>query len=495
MLFNSIEFIVFFSIVFFAYWCLPFRYRWMFLLASSYYFYMSWNPFYIVLILASTCADYVCARGIHSSSAIVKKRLYLVGSLVVNLGLLFSFKYYNFFRRTVESLGRMFQLSIDLPVLTLVLPVGISFYTFQTLSYTIDVYNGKREPVNHFGIFALYVSFFPQLVAGPIERSTRLIPQFFEEIDFDYEEVTGGLKIMVWGLFKKVVIADRLAMLSDSVFNDPQVFTSGFPFWLATYFFAFQIYCDFSGYSDIAIGAAQMMGINLMDNFNRPYFSKTIPEFWRRWHISLSTWFRDYLYIPLGGKEVTLKQWHVNILLVFVVSGLWHGANWTFVVWGLFHGMLYLFYRGVNNYFGHLKDWVTNDVLLFCWKSLSVFICFQLVSISWIFFRANNIRDSFYILNHLFTDLTKYMPGFGGTSNFIYLLNFGKLGMGKFHFFIAIMSIVFLLIIQYFQRHGKMRHFVSDRPAYVRWPLYYVICFVILFMGQFVKKEFIYFQF
>ena len=342
MLFNSLEFIIFFPIVVAAYFALKPKYRWILLLLASYYFYMAWNYKYIVLILISTTIDYFAGINIHRSNNPRTRKALLLVSLVANLGLLFFFKYFNFFGDSINYLFDKINIFYNIPAYHYLLPVGISFYTFQTMSYTIDIYNGKQEPERHFGRFALFVSFFPQLVAGPIERSVNLLPQFRKHYDFDYERVKNGILLMVWGFFKKVVIADRLAEYVNMVYNHPHDF-GGLHNMIATFFFSFQIYCDFSGYSDIAIGSAMIMGYTLMTNFRRPYFSMSIREFWQRWHISLSTWFRDYVYIPLGGNRVVKWRWYYNLFITFLVSGLWHGAEWTFVIWGALHGFYLIF--------------------------------------------------------------------------------------------------------------------------------------------------------
>lgn len=312
---------------------MPHRFRWIFLLGASYYFYMAWKPEYILLIILTTCVDYTLCILMGREKEKRKRKKYLYISLFVNLGLLFLFKYFNFFNGTLRDIFINFNIAYNVPDFSLLLPMGISFYTFQTMSYTIDVYKGRREPEKHLGIFALYISFFPQLVAGPIERSEKLLPQFREKHTFNYERVTDGLKRMLWGFFKKMVIADRLSILVKYVYGSNLYNLEGFPLLLGTLFFAFQIYCDFSGYSDIAIGAAKVMGFDLMENFNRPYFSKSISEFWKRWHISLSTWFKDYVYIPMGGNRVKVPRHYFNLFFTFLVSGLWHGTDWTFVAW------------------------------------------------------------------------------------------------------------------------------------------------------------------
>ncbi len=361
---------------------------------------MCWKPEYVILIIISTIIDYYSGIMMEQEEKVENRKKFLYLSLFSNLGLLFTFKYFNFFSNSVLTVLNSFNLFYDSPTFKLLLPVGISFYTFQTLSYSIDVYKGKQKAEHHLGYFALYVSFFPQLVAGPIERSTRLLPQFYKKHEFNSKRVSDGIKLILWGFFKKVVIADRLAILVNHIYNDVQSY-HGVTLLLATYFFAFQIYCDFSGYSDIAIGSAQILGYDLMKNFDRPYYAKSISEFWKRWHISLSTWFRDYLYIPLGGNRVNKARWYFNLFVTFLVSGLWHGANWTFVIWGAIHGIyliiaiwtksivdrFYLFIKLSNN-------WIR--------KIIDIFVTFHLVLFAWIFFRANSFSDAIYVIKNIF---------------------------------------------------------------------------------------------
>ena len=342
MLINSIHFLIFFPIVVAIYFSIAQKYRWILLLIASYYFYMSWKAEYIIWIIISTIITYVVGIKIYNSTSVKQKKMYLLVSLLSSAGMLFVFKYFNFFSDSVRTILEQFSIQLNPITLKILLPVGISFYTFKTISYTIDVYRGEIEPQKHLGIFAVYISFFPQLIAGPIERARSLLPQLYEIHYFEYQRVTDGLKLMLWGFFKKVVIADGLALVVDKVFNNVHDYT-GTSLLLATFFFAFQIYGDFSGYSDIATGSAQIMGIKSMDNFKRPYFSRSISEFWKRWHISLSSWFKDYLYIPLGGNRVSIPRWYLNLLIVFIVSGLWHGAKWTFAVWGALHGFYLVF--------------------------------------------------------------------------------------------------------------------------------------------------------
>ena len=338
MLFNSIKFLIFFPCVWLLYYMLPFRFRKYLLLAASYYFYMCWKPEFIVLILASTAMNYLFALSFGCESARKRKSLFVL-SIVFNLGMLFVFKYANFAGETVTAVCKAFSIPFTAPVLNIVLPVGISFYTFQTMSYTIDVYRGKMEAERDFVMFALFVSFFPQLVAGPIEKASNLLPQLKQEHPFSYENTTYGLKLMAWGFFKKCVIADQLTLLIvDPVYAAPLLYRGG-ALIIATVAFSIQIYCDFSGYSDIARGCAKTMGIDLMSNFKAPYLSCSITEFWRRWHVSLTDWFREYVYIPLGGNRKGLLKKCLFCGVTFLLSGLWHGANWTFVIWGLLHAV------------------------------------------------------------------------------------------------------------------------------------------------------------
>lgn len=489
MLFNSLEFILFFGVVAALYFLFISKYRWGLLLVASYYFYMSWNPAYIGLIILSTCVDYFAGLKMGGTEDKGKRKKYLYLSLFINLGLLFTFKYFNFFNNSLSMIVKDFNMTWGIPTFDLLLPVGISFYTFQTLSYTIDVYRGKKKPERHFGIFALYVSFFPQLVAGPIERSTRLLPQFKEKYEFNYNRVTSGLQLMLWGYFKKVVVADRLAIFVNGVYNDVDGVT-GIPLILATVFFAFQIYCDFSGYSDIAIGSAKIMGFDLMENFKRPYYSKSISEFWKRWHISLSTWFKDYLYIPLGGNRVPKLRHYFNLFATFLVSGLWHGANWTFVIWGALHGMYQLVGVATNDLREKQKKLIGLNKIPAVDKILKIIITFILVDFAWIFFRANNISDAFYIVNNLFTGLTAQLTSIKNIQNSI-----SGFGFSKVDLLIALFVILVMESIHFIQRYGSIRGMVQDKPVVIRWSLYYLLILMILMFGVFGSNQFIYFQF
>lgn len=495
MLFNSIHFLIFFPIVVAIYFLLPQRFRWILLLAASYYFYMSWKMEYIILIIVSTLIDYTAGIMMGKTEDKGKRRKYLILSLFTNLGLLFAFKYFNFFNDSTRMLFQHFSLSYHVPYFNVLLPVGISFYTFQTLSYTIEVYRGHQKPEKHLGIFALYVSFFPQLVAGPIERSTNLLPQFYKNHSFNYTDVTDGLKLMIWGYFKKVVIADRVAILVNTVYSDPHSY-SGIQLIIATVFFAFQIYCDFSAYSDIAIGAAQIMGYKLMDNFNRPYFSKTIAEFWKRWHISLSTWFRDYLYISLGGNRVSSKRHYFNLFITFLVSGLWHGANWTFIIWGGLNGLYLIVERLLHETSMKFHRITRIKRSSYPFRIFRIIINFSLVCFAWIFFRASSLKDAFYIIGHLFDGIPEFFRAVLSMNLEVIKGLMRGVGLTQREFIIAVLAILFMEFIHTIQRHGSIRHMLRGKPLLLRWLIYYVMIFSILFFGAFnTSQQFIYFQF
>lgn len=400
MLFNSLEFLIFFPIVFALYYLLPQKTRWFLLLVASYIFYGSWKVEYLGLIMLSTVIDYFCGYRMSSIKEKGKRKPFLYLSLFSNLGLLFLFKYLGFFTESINLGLSLAGIENKIPVIQLLLPVGISFYTFQTLSYTVDIYHGKMNAEKHFGRFALFVSFFPQLVAGPIERASHLVPQFRKSIVFNWSDFVSGCRLMLWGMFKKVVIADRLAIVVNEIYNNPGDY-SGFSLVLGTAFFAFQIYCDFSGYSDIAIGAARTLGFDLMTNFRTPYFSKSVREFWQRWHISLSTWFRDYVYIPLGGNRVVKWRWYYNLFITFLISGLWHGAAWTFVIWGALHGiyLIIAIWNPIKK--GFRKAFALEKVSLWQ-KFYDVSVVYVLVCFAWIFFRANSLEDAFTIIQGIF---------------------------------------------------------------------------------------------
>lgn len=481
MLFNSWQFLIFFPLVVAAYFLLPGRFRWMLLLGASYYFYMCWKPEYALLLILSTVVDYYTALQMGKTASPRKKKFYLGVSLSSNLGILFLFKYFNFLNASARAVFNHFNIFYNVPMFELLLPVGISFYTFQTLSYSIDVYRGRIEPEKHLGLFALYVTFFPQLVAGPIERSTSLLPQFYRHHNFDRQRIIAGLQLMLWGFFKKIVIADRLAAYVNQAYNNPAA-ASGIDLLAATYFFAFQIYCDFSGYSDIAIGTAKVMGFELMENFRRPYLSKSISEFWQRWHISLSSWFKDYLYIPLGGNRVAKWRWCCNLFVVFLVSGLWHGANWTFVVWGALHGFYLVFALLTADFRGKLLQALRLDRFNSAVKVSRILLTFHLVLFAWIFFRANNLADAFLIIAKISEAVTgmlrlDMMPAISFIEARALLLLFGL--------------IIFMNCYERFRRALDVR--LSNR--YARVAVASLLFWVIMVWGAFNNQQFIYFQF
>ena len=486
MLFNSRDFLIFFPIVVFLFFTVKQRHRNILLLAASYYFYMCWKPAYIVLIITSTLINYFCSLRMSETENISYRKLYLTLSIVSSLGILFVFKYLNFFAWTTKYFLGYSQIERAAPLLNVLLPVGISFYTFQTLSYTIDVYRGETHAEKRLINFALYVSFFPQLVAGPIERSTRLLPQFDNEVKFDYHRVTDGLKLMLWGMFKKVVIADTLAKLVNPVYGNPANY-EGPALTAATIFFAFQIYCDFSGYSDIAIGAAEVLGIELMQNFDRPYSSKSIREFWRRWHISLSTWFRDYLYIPLGGNRVSKFRNYINLTTVFFLCGLWHGANWTFVIWGLLHGSYMIISRITETQRAKIAQITGIDKVPIVQNALKVSITFGLTCFAWIFFRAQTLTDAWYIIGHIPSGWDQLLRL--ENLNNLYILN------TPVAFFVSIMLIMILETAQFMQGRCNVREMLQNRPIWLRWSLYYIAVICILLFGSPEGQDFIYFQF
>ncbi|HYF02912.1 MAG TPA: MBOAT family O-acyltransferase [Patescibacteria group bacterium] len=487
MLFNSFHFLLFFIVVTTAYFALPQRFRWAWLLLASCYFYMAFVPVYILILGFTIIIDYFAGIWIEKAEGKKRKSL-LILSLVSNIAILAVFKYYNFLNGNLSYVLNGFGYQNHIPELSILLPIGLSFHTFQAMSYTIEVYRGHQSAERHFGIYALYVMFYPQLVAGPIERPQNLLHQFYERHEFRYERVVSGLQLMMWGLFKKVVIADRLAIVVDQVFKNPQEF-GGPELLIATIFFTFQIYCDFSGYSDMAIGAARVMGFDLMKNFRRPYFSQSINEFWTRWHISLSTWFKDYLYIPLGGNRVSVPHWYLNLLAVFLVSGLWHGANWTFIIWGALHGFYLIF--GLMTKALREKTWQLLKIPNFVQSFLKTVTTFALVAYAWIFFRAQTVGDALFISQNLFKGTGEY---------FLKKLSGGDIMPLAIDFqtsdwLLAFGAIMFMEAVHFIQRRRSIPQLLQSQPTALRWAVYYAVIVVIFFFGKFASREFIYFQF
>ena len=487
MLFNSTSFLLFFAVIGIVYFALPERFRWMLLLLGSYVFYASWEPGYTLLLACLTLFNYFMAIRLGKPDAAARRKVILGLSLAANCGILFFFKYLNFFSASLQTvLGRTHSAGPG-PILSIALPVGISFYTFKIMNYLVDVYRRGKEPEEKLGFFALYVAFFPQLIAGPIDRAVRLLPQFRERHPFDYARVTSGLKLMLWGFFQKMVVADSLAVMVDQVYGSPRQYEAP-TLALATLFFTFQIFCDFSGYSDIAIGIARVFGYTSMTNFERPYFSRSIPEFWRRWHISLSTWFRDYLYIPLGGNRLSIPRWYLNLFIVFLVSGLWHGANWTFVAWGAAHGCLYVasvLTKGVRQRTVRLLGIEKTPRLH---QVLQVALTFGLVALAWIFFRSQTISDAWFIVSRLFT-------GWGHLSARGVLEALSLLVRSHpFEFSVGVSSVAVMEVVHLFQERG-VGDMLDRQSVWLRWGAYYALIAAVLLLGNFGMRQFIYLQF
>lgn len=483
MLFNSFQFLIFFPTVAAVFFALPDRWRKIFLLIASYYFYMCWRPAYIAVIWFITLLDYCAGIMIEDATDERSRRFFLGVSIVGNFGLLFVFKYLDFFDASLNQTLRPLGL-FDIPTLHFLLPIGLSFHTFQAVSYTIEVYRRRVSAERNLLDYALYVSFFPQMVAGPIERPYHLLPQFKEPKRVEFASVRYGLELAMWGFFKKMVVADRVAALVNTVYRAPRTF-SGPILTLATVFFAIQIYCDFSGYSDIAIGCARIMGFDLMINFRQPYFSQSIEEFWHRWHISLSTWFRDYLYIPLGGNRVSTPRWCANILIVFTVSGLWHGANWTFVAWGAVHGIFYLVGRGTSRFRLSLARVLGEARMPRLWAASRMLFTFALVTAAWVFFRAQSLNDAYYVFTHFYQRGNFRMAD----------LDVFHVGLARSDLLIAAATIAIVFVVDWLlmNESSAARKMWSVKP--LRWSLYYACVYSIILFGVFGRLEFIYFRF
>jgi len=479
MLFNSPEYLLFLPLVAAAYFVCPGRARWVLLLAASYYFYASWDARYLALIVGATAVAYAAGLALAAGRTPRWRGVTLAVSSALLLGGLFFFKYLGFASRSVAQALAWAGFGWPTPAIDLVLPVGISFFTFQALGYVIDVYRGHRAVERHPGFFALYIAFFPQLVAGPIERASRLLPQLRARHRIEAERLSTGASLILWGLFKKVVIADRLALYVDAVYSRPDAW-SGLPVIVATYFFAFQIYCDFSAYSDIAIGSARIFGIDLMQNFDRPYFARSIREFWARWHISLTTWFRDYLYIPLGGNRVSRGKHLRNLMVVFLLSGLWHGAAWTFVIWGALHGSYMLLSIGSAGWRASAVRNLGLESRPRLHAALQRVWVFHIVVVAWLFFRAADLHDV-AVLVRAATDWSAGVHVAGP--------------LPGYEVFLAVASIAALLAMHVWQRNANTADFLAQRPTALRWAIQYACIAAILLFGEFNLTEFIYFQF
>jgi len=487
MIFNSKQFVIFFPIVVALYYLLPQKFRWLMLLIASCIFYMVFVPKYILILAFTIFIDYFAGVLIEKTED-KKRKLFLIISLIANVGILAFFKYFNFFAENINEIATFIHWNYSLEFLYILLPIGLSFHTFQAMSYTIEVYRRNQKAERHIGIYALYVMFFPQLVAGPIERPQNLIHQFHEQHYFNYERVTKGLKLMAWGFIKKIVIADRLAVMVNQVFDNSNNY-SGPIFIIATIFFAYQIYCDFSGYTDIARGGAQVLGFNLMNNFDRPYSSRSITEFWRRWHISLSSWFRDYVYFPLGGSKTSDWKIYRNILIVFLLSGLWHGANWTFVIWGAIQAIFLMYERATVSLRNSIAGFFKLNMFPKIHSMLQVSITFTLICIGWVFFRVKTLAESWFVLKSSFInifDITK--------------LSFWEslpkeLNTNVYNVFLAILSIFILEGVQYWLRDKGFEDEVSSLNVFIRWTIYFLMVLILRFLFVEAGQQFIYFQF
>lgn len=475
MLFNSIQFAIYFIITVSAFYLTPFKWRWLLLLLASCYFYMVYIPIYILILALTITIDYFVGLGLENTQGRVKRSLLII-SIISNIGILCFFKYYNFFADNITSLISLTGYKAHIPLSTLILPIGLSFHTFQALSYIVEVYRGNQKAERHFGIYALYVMFFPQLVAGPIERPQNIIYQFYKKIEFDPENISEGLKLMLSGFFKKLVVADRLAIYVNTFYGHPTE-ANGKTLALSTLFFAIQIYCDFSGYSDIAIGAARVMGFKLMTNFNRPYLARNVSEFWSRWHISLTSWFRDYVYIPMGGNRGTAITVSFNLLLVFALSGLWHGANWTFMIWGLINGLFLVLLRASRKFWPAFYRLTYLNKAAWLKIPLQIIVTGICVCTSWIFFRAASVKDAVYIF--------KTILHFNGeVERFQYNLSY------------CLLAITLLAIWEIKQEYFGRVFQISNHPNYLIRNLYYAtVVLTIFLLGVFDGGQFIYFQF
>lgn len=486
MFFNSIDFVIFLPIVFVLYWFVTYRnvkLQNFLIVAASYLFYGWWDWRFLSLIFFSTLIDYIIGLKLRVEENETQRKILIWSSILFNLGFLGFFKYYNFFLDNFVTAFSFFGSDIRANSLNIILPLGISFYTFQTLSYTIDIYKRKLEPTKDIIAFFAFVSFFPQLVAGPIERATNLLPQFYKKREFNYVEAVDGMRQILWGLFKKIVIADNCAEYANLIFNNSAEY-SGSVLALGALFFTFQIYCDFSGYSDIAIGTSRLFGFNLNQNFAFPYFSRDIAEFWRRWHISLSTWFRDYLYIPLGGSRGGKWNKIRNVFIIFIVSGFWHGASWTFIIWGALHALYFLPLLLTKNNRKNLNAVASGKLFPSIKEFSSMLLTFCLVVFAWIFFRAEDLRHAVYYISSIFSKSILDAPK--GSDFF---------GTGIYPS--AIVSLIgIFLIIEWIGREEKyaIEKLGLKWSPFLRYAMYFIILFALFWFGG-KEQRFIYFQF
>jgi len=488
MLFNSFEFLVFFLITSVGYFVTNYQYRWAVLLLASCIFYMYFIPVYILILFLTIIIDYFAGILLENSEG-KKRKWYLIASIVTNIGILTIFKYFNFFIDNLNAISGVLGSPQTFNYLSIILPIGLSFHTFQAMSYTIEVYRGNQKAERHFGIYSLYVMFYPQLVAGPIERPQNVLPQLKKVNNFNFDNLILGLKWILLGIFKKVVIADRLALIVDEVYKDPSAY-SGLSLVITCILFAIQIYCDFSGYSEIAIGTAKTMGINLMLNFRQPYFSKSLSEFWNRWHISLSTWFKDYIFIPINFhyRGLGLNGIVIAILCTFFLSGFWHGASWTFVIWGLIHGIGLVF----ETYTTRLRNSIFKKVRIFRLINLGTLLTFIFIALSDVCFRAIDVKQAIVIYEKIFSiNSVDYIKI--ANSN-VHDLPPLYLGQPLWRFLIAVLMVPLIFIIDWFVETNQSIK-INRESRIVQWVFYVILITVVLFFGTFDTHQFIYFQF
>ena len=506
MLFNSLPFYIFFPLVTLGYFLLPHRFRWTWLLSASAYFYMAFIPVYILILGVTILVDFAAGLAIEKAEG-QRRRLFLILSIIANLGMLGFFKYFNFFNANAAAIAHWLDWNYPIQFLSLALPIGLSFHTFQSMAYTIEVYRGNQKAERHLGLLALYVLFYPQLVAGPIERPGHMLPQFHEEHKFQYDNFADGLRLMAWGFFKKLVIADRLALLVNPLYTNPGSY-SGPLLALGALAFAYQIYCDFSGYSDIAIGAARVMGFRLMNNFDRPYSARSVAEFWQRWHISLSSWFRDYIFFPMRRallrRKVNLPGWLNQMLptmITMLLSGLWHGANWTFVVWGGLHGLFLTVELWTTHLRGASARTLRLDTVPRLRSVLQTVSVFLLVSFALIFFRAPSLSAALDYIQRIgqgwdVSQTSLWLEQIRVTlgQNYPLAILFPSLS-GAGVLILTLVQILILEIVQLRQKDTPLERVLAGQTALVRWGAYYALAFNIILFGSFLPSTFIYFQF
>lgn len=510
MLFNSIEFLIFFFIFTSLYFIIPKRYQKHFLLGSSVLFYSYFIPWHILILVSVILLNFYFCKIIEKTNS-RKRKLFLISTILINVLFLFIFKYFNFINSNLSALASAFGWNYSISSLELILPLGLSFYTFKCICYDLEVYRKNILAEKNLEIFALYIAIYPELLAGPIDRPKNLLIQLRQTYGFDYTRITNGLKLMAWGFFQKWVIADRLAMLVNAVYDNFHKF-NGLSYVMATFFFAIQIYCDFSAYSDIAIGTGEVLGFTFMKNFNRPYFAKSISEFWRRWHISLSTWLRDYIYLPiaysmvrkLGDKKylgVNSQSWSyiTATLVTMFIAGLWHGAKWTYISWGTLIGIFLVMSFLTRKVRKKLVRLTGLKKMKRLHKIISIFFAFSMICISWIFFRSNTLGNAVYIVSHIYTGFGSYIKILlSSILHFSFrheLIEPFTFGFNDMELYLAILFIGILFLVHIIQTKVQIREYVSQRPLVLRWAIYLILIFIILIYGKFENRQFIYMQF